>query len=438
MLKDRWLVESVHIFLAIFTIYLFFFYFDIFFRRRKNDIRVINGIIVLVLWQLGIPDIVRALPEEVNIGVTIGITIVGVLCVYEGKIWIKCFFSIVFDVIWMLIETLIGNILMIYGASIVELQPLGSFVSKFFFFLLIVVLKKVFANEKAMELSPRHNPWIVFIPIGSIYIMNTVFMLAYRDEWDDKEIYSLVSILILLFINVLIFYIYIKLAEDLQIRRMNLVYEQQLELCARHKEETKLSMLQMRNVRHSMRSHLLAILAYAENGECEKIACFVNDIMEEGKLLPSEMANTGNVVMDSLVGYYQKTAKNEGIEFQTEIDIPMELPFKEADISLIVGNLLENAVEGARKAKEKRYIRLKMKYDRNNLLIVVENSYNGKLIKGKGKEFKTTKLDVANHGIGIPSVRRTTGKYQGIVNIDDTVSERFWVSVVLYGVEVVK
>ena len=37
------------------------------------------------------------------------------------------------------------------------------------------------------------------------------------------------------------------------------------------------------------------------------------------------------------------------------------MPFRGADISLIMGNLLENAVEGAGKAEGRKYIRLKMK-----------------------------------------------------------------------------
>ena len=71
------------------------------------------------------------------------------------------------------------------------------------------------------------------------------------------------------------------------------------------------------------------------------------------------------------------------IEFLSELSIPMEMPFRGADISLIIGNLLENAVEGADKAEGKKYIRFTMKYDRNNLLITVENSYTRGINKGK-------------------------------------------------------
>ena len=213
---------------------------------------------------------------------------------------------------------------------------------------------------------------------------------------------------------------------------MNMVYEQQLDLCERHQKEIELSMLQMREVRHNMKNYFLSILAYAEKGEYEQIIQFVSDMIEVGNLNISETVNTGNIVTDSLVGYWKKTAEDKGIKFQDEIDIPMEMPFRGADISLILGNLLENAVEGAEKAEEKKYIQFKLKYDKRNLLVVVKNSYKGELIKGKENELRTTKLDAANHGIGISSVRRVVEKYQGMVIIDDKIPECFVIRVVLY------
>ena len=63
-------------------------------------------------------------------------------------------------------------------------------------------------------------------------------------------------------------------------------------------------------------------------------------------------------MIDSIVDYWQRTAKSEGIEFYSDLNIPMELPFKGADLSLILGNLLENAVEAAPKAEKRKYIRL--------------------------------------------------------------------------------
>lgn len=100
---------------------------------------------------------------------------------------------------------------------------------------------------------------------------------------------------------------------------------------------------------------------------------------------------------------------------------------------MILGNLLENAVEAAQKAKEKKYIRLRMKYDKNNLLLFVENNYKAPLIKTKEKRLKSTKPDAGNHGVGLPSVYRTAAKYYGLVVIEDSEPNHFLIRVVLYG-----
>lgn len=173
----------------------------------------------------------------------------------------------------------------------------------------------------------------------------------------------------------LVFYIYIKLADDLQLRRMTSVYEQQLDLCERHQQERELSILRLRDMRHNMKNNLVSILAYAENGDNEKIIRFVNEIMEEGGIKTSTVTNSGNIVIDSLIGYWYVEAKKVGIDFSVNLNIPMEMPFRGADICTILGNLLENAVEAAQKAEGKKYIRLHMKYDKNNLLLFVENNY---------------------------------------------------------------
>lgn len=433
MLVSRWVTVVMDMLLVIFTVYLFFLYFGIFFRRNENKIRLLIGIIALVLWQFSIPIIVHTLEPIWNVVVGGAFTLLVVVNIFEGSIGMKCFFAAMFDTIWVLSETLVGDLLMICGVNIEKVQVLGSVTSKILFLMIIGALKKVFTNEKIIGLSLWHSTLLILIPTGSIYIINAVFMLAYQSEWEYAKSYLLVSIAILLFINVLIFYICIKLADDLHIRRMNLVYEQQLDLCERHQKETEFSVLQIRDVRHSMRNHLLSILAYAEKGEREKLIKFVTTIIEDGQLRTAQIVNTGNIVTDSLVGYWKKTAESMRIEFFSELSIPMEMPFRGADISLIIGNLLENAVEGADKAEGKKYIRLTMKYDSNNLLITVENSYKGELVKWKGGELRTTKADVSNHGIGLPSVRRAAEKYQGVLTIDDTLPEYFCARVVLYG-----
>lgn len=435
MSMSKILSYGTDILFIIFAVYLFFYYFDIFLKRRKRTVLSMIGLVIFMAWQFEMSS-VNLLPAYGNIIVTIITTLFAVAQIYEGKFWNKCIFTIAFNAIWMLIETISGNILLTYCCEFTDLQALGtlgSFTSKIVFMIAITALKRVFTKDEIKELPVRYSFMLVLIPIGSIYIMNNIFMLGYRLHSNRANIQSAVTAVILLGVNVLVFYIYIKLADDLQLRRMTSVYEQQLDLCERHQQERELSILQLRDVRHNMKNNLVSILAYAENGDNEKIIRFVNEIMEDGGIKTSTVTNSGNIVIDSLIGYWYVEAKKVGIDFSVNLNIPMEMPFRGADICLILGNLLENAVEAAQKAEGKKYIRLHMKYDKNNLLLFVENNYKGVLIKTKDKRLKSTKTDAGNHGVGLSSVYRIAAKYHGVVTIDDGVTNRFLIRVVLYG-----
>lgn len=435
MSMSKTLSYGTDILFIIFAVYLFFYYFDIFLKRRKRTVLSMIGLVIFMAWQFEMSS-VNLLPVYGNIIITIITTLFAVAQIYEGKFWNKCIFTIAFNAIWMLIETISGNILLTYCCDFTDLQALGtlgSFTSKIVFMIVITALKRVFTKDEIKELPVRYSFMLVLIPIGSIYIMNNIFMLGYSLHSNRANIQSAVTAVILLGVNVLVFYIYIKLADDLQLRRMTSVYEQQLDLCERHQQERELSILQLRDVRHNMKNNLVSILAYAENGDNEKIIGFVNEIMEEGGIKTSTVTNSGNIVIDSLIGYWYVEAKKVGIDFSVNLNIPMEMPFRGADICLILGNLLENAVEAAQKAEGKKYIRLHMKYDKNNLLLFVANNYKGVLIKTKDKRLKSTKTDAGNHGVGLSSVYRIAAKYHGVVTIDDGVTNRFLIRVVLYG-----
>lgn len=316
------------ILLSFYAVYLFFCYFDIFFKRKKDKRLSVIGLVVFVLWQMGISTIIN-FPVYVNIVVTIIVTWFAVLIVYEGMWWNKCVFVIAFNAIWMFMETLCNYILMIYCEKYAYVQPLGSLISKTFFLVLIIALKAVFMDDEIKELPVRNSIMLVLIPIGSIYIMNNIFMLGFSVNNNQARINSAITVIILLGMNVLIFYIYMKLADDLRLRRMTAVYEQQLDLCERHQQERELSTLQLRDVRHNMKNNLVSILAYAENGDCEKIIGFVHEVLGESGMKIATVSNSGNIVIDSLLGYWYVTAQKMGIDFRVDICIPMIMPLRD-------------------------------------------------------------------------------------------------------------
>jgi sensor histidine kinase regulating citrate/malate metabolism len=115
------------------------------------------------------------------------------------------------------------------------------------------------------------------------------------------------------------------------------------------------------------------------------------------------------------------------LEVQSRVSIPKELE-RTFDCSVILGNLLENAIDAALKSKE-RFLSLDIRYTKGILRILVCNSYDENL-KKKGSRFLTTKLQKEGHGIGLQSVRQIVNQHHGEMEI--RTDERFCVSVLLY------
>lgn len=104
MLITRVISYGTDILLVFLAVYLFSFYFDIFFIRKKGKTVLITGYITFTAWQLIISN-VSAWPVYVNICITTIVTFVSVMTAYEGEFWNKCIFAFVFNAIWMMIET---------------------------------------------------------------------------------------------------------------------------------------------------------------------------------------------------------------------------------------------------------------------------------------------------------------------------------------------
>lgn len=94
-----------YVFLSGFAVYLFLSYFDIFFERKKKGFLFVTGLAVFAMWQFIIPIFV-CFPAYGNIAVTIVISFLAAIIAYEGVYWNKLVFVIVFNAIWMLMETL--------------------------------------------------------------------------------------------------------------------------------------------------------------------------------------------------------------------------------------------------------------------------------------------------------------------------------------------
>lgn len=202
-----------------------------------------------------------------------------------------------------------------------------------------------------------------------------------------------------------------KLSEQAQRTELLLNSEQERYLMlTEYIEETK-------RIRHDIRHHISVVQAYLEDGKKEVL----RDYMQEySKGLPKEIPlyNTGNYAVNAIMGYYTNQAELKGIRIDADIKLPHVSEIKDIELTIVFGNLLENALEACDRQQGKdKFISVSTKINGRYLVIVVDNSYDG-IIKKENEEIFSTKR--SGRGIGIESVKAVVKKYDGVYQLDYT------------------
>lgn len=121
---------------------------------------------------------------------------------------------------------------------------------------------------------------------------------------------------------------------------------------------------------------------------------------------------TGNVNVDFVINSKWMKMEEERIDFQLKVDF-FEIPIDELDFSIILGTLLDNAIEAATQCEEEnRKIKLLIRMVNEMFGMTLWNTSSGEPLMKRGK-FQTTKKDKYIHGWGLESVKGLVEKYGG-------------------------
>jgi len=132
---------------------------------------------------------------------------------------------------------------------------------------------------------------------------------------------------------------------------------------------------------------------------------------------------TNHLVITALINVKYQKAIREKINMNLDINLPQSISIEYIDLSIVLGNLLDNAIEACLKAgSESPVIELRMYIKANYLIIKAENTKSGEVAFNKqSMQYKyTTKADKENHGFGLNNIQRVVDQYKGLLNLEDT------------------
>lgn len=165
----------------------------------------------------------------------------------------------------------------------------------------------------------------------------------------------------------------------------------------------------MRGWRHDYRHHIQTMKVHAAHGEYEEIDKYL-DMLDDDLTNVETVIKTGNRMADAILNSKLSLATERDIKVKAEAQIPVALTISELDLCIIIGNLLDNAIDACMELPPKeRLIRIYMEMKGNYLYLALTNTAGG----AKKKSFRTTKGE--GHGFGIARIDAIVKKYGGYI-----------------------
>lgn len=186
-----------------------------------------------------------------------------------------------------------------------------------------------------------------------------------------------------------------------------------------------------RQIRHDFKQHLTVIGGFLENGKNDECRAYVAELCSSANHMVN-MIQSGNTVIDYLVN--SKLYPLEDTQVTVKGNIGDLSDIDEIDLSCMIGNILDNAVEAVKLLKEKK-IELTFAVQNSNRIIICCNSI-GESVLEKNKFLASTKGRAGEHGLGHMIIARIVQKYDGILSYFEE-NNMFGVQIILPQISVV-
>lgn len=172
----------------------------------------------------------------------------------------------------------------------------------------------------------------------------------------------------------------------------------------------------LRILRHEVKNQYAYIRLLLENHDYERAEEFFGEMSMRAN--PTFLhVNSGNRLVDDIVNLELSRATGAGVDVDSRMAVPPELPFEEIDLASLLMNLLDNAIEAcAGVPAGKRCIHLGILADQGSFIVSVSNPASSAPLQLAGGRLRTTKPNADLHGFGTGIVKKVAEKYDGVAD----------------------
>ena len=176
----------------------------------------------------------------------------------------------------------------------------------------------------------------------------------------------------------------------------------------------------IRSLRHDMGNHIQMIERLMGTENTAEASAYLKRLKIEWQELTPEI-RTGNPVTDMILLEKKKEAQMRGIRFESDFRYPENTKLDAFDVSVILYNALNNCMESVN--GENPYIRIQAFRKNSIFMLIISNSFEGKLPINPTDGFPYTTKKSGGHGIGLKNMLRVAKKYMGDLSFEQNKNE---------------
>ena len=242
----------------------------------------------------------------------------------------------------------------------------------------------------------------IFSVIVILLYLGIIFLGVYYDGTVAGGIGALIFVLLEYLLQRIM-----KREEDKTIIYQNKLMKQQM-------DEIENIYMTMRGWRHDYHSHIQSLKGYLSLNKVEQMKNYLNELETDLDSIDT-LYHSGNLQLDSILNAKLAIAEKGQIRIHCDASIPPQLHVSDLDLCVILGNLLDNAIESCRKIKDpdERFIRVYIGILKKQLYISITNA-TSETVKQRTDHYFTTKR--GDHGHGLKRVDQVVKKYDGYLN----------------------
>lgn len=309
-------------------------------------------------------------------------------------------------------------------------QFVGYYLSTFLceiirFFIICLICK--FRTVQWYGMSFETGIFFFLIPISSIIITCLTVNLAGYYETILANVLCISIIFLVFFTNILTFATFAKLASLVASDYQKELLIQEVKSKEMYYKQIEESNKKVRMIKHDLKNKMITIMSSKNQSIIlEEIKKIIGELDESDKNI-----YTKNVIVNTILNNKVSLAQKKNVRMKIVVLIPQNLNIQYSDAGILIGNLLDNAIEACELISfQERWISIEMQYKKSKLIFKICNSKKAEKVNLN----RSHKKNSIEHGLGIESVKSVINKYDGIIEFLDH-GESFETSVILYGIK---